>query len=125
MRSPRRVLFVDDEADVRMLGRLTLRRHGFTVTEARNGLEAVAAVASDRFDVIVLDQRMPELTGLDAAARIRSGGYDGPILLFSGYLDDEARTRAAALGAATLDKADIGQLAAVVVGLLGPTGSTG
>jgi CheY-like chemotaxis protein len=74
-----KVLVVDDEPSVVMLMRFILEKSGHTVTEAHNGLEALAALgvkpenaAADLPDVVLLDVMMPVMDGL-AAAQAMSG----------------------------------------------------
>lgn len=115
--TPLRILVVDDDADVRSVCKAGLGRRGHDVEVASSGTHGVERARSSSFDVVVLDQRMPGMSGIEAAGALREAGYAGALLLFSGYLDDEARDRAAALGTPTLDKGDIGLLVETVEGL--------
>jgi len=66
--------------------------------EARDGLEAIEVWRTCQPDVVVIDHRMPALSGLEAAERILAERPDQPIVLFSAYLNDQLRRSAAALG---------------------------
>src|SRR5438093_669639 len=66
----RTVLVVDDHAPLRTLCRLNLEPAGFRVVEAADGDEALAAVAADRPDAILLDIMMPRLSGWKVAAAL-------------------------------------------------------
>ena len=66
-----RILVVDDEADINMILSVTLRRAGYEVTSAADGLEAVEAVHRQTPDLILLDVMMPRADGLEALRRIR------------------------------------------------------
>ena len=68
----RRALVADDEAVSRMVVAATVRRCGFEVETAIDGLEAVDAARRAPFDVYVLDLQMPHLDGLAAAREIRA-----------------------------------------------------
>ena len=66
-----RILVVDDEADINMILSVALRRAGYEVTSAADGLEAVEAVHRQVPDLILLDVMMPRADGLEALRRIR------------------------------------------------------
>lgn len=98
------ILVVDDELDMRMLVRviIDLANRGWSIVgEAADGLQAIQTWRDLNGppvpDVIVLDNRMPELTGLEVAERILAERPDQRIVLYSAYLDDAVRDRAAAL----------------------------
>jgi DNA-binding NarL/FixJ family response regulator len=87
-----RALIVDDEEDMRFLVRAVIEaaNHGLAVAgEAENGHDAIERWRKDRPEVVVLDQRMPGMTGLETAARILAEHPGQPIILFSAYLDEE------------------------------------
>src|SRR5687768_7332564 len=87
-----RALIVDDEEDIRFLIRLTieLANEGLAVSdEAATGEDAIARWHEDKPEVIVLDNRMPGMTGLEVAARILDEDPEQSIILYSAYLDDE------------------------------------
>ena len=66
-----KILIAEDENDIRELIRLTLTFHGFDVTLARDGQEAVELAPSDSFDLIMMDVRMPRKTGYEACREIK------------------------------------------------------
>ena len=82
-----RILAVDDDLHIREVIRVTLRKAGMTVTEARDGKEGLARFAADRPDLIILDIGMPELDGLEVCRQIRKFS-DVPILFLTAR-DDE------------------------------------
>ncbi len=67
-----RVLVVDDEDDIRTILVVTLRRAGYDVASAGDGVEAVEAVQRQAPDLIVMDVMMPRADGLEALKRIRA-----------------------------------------------------
>src|SRR6476661_5533372 len=96
-----RALIVDDDNDMRFLVRMTIEaaNHGLTVAgEAANGSEAIASIGLDRPGVVVLDNRMPGMSGLETAAAILKADPDQAIVLFSAYLDAETVIEARQLG---------------------------
>ena len=62
------VLIVDDERSMRLLLGDLVRELGHTVVEAEGVVAAGSALAEDRFDVVITDQRMPDGTGMDVLA---------------------------------------------------------
>jgi YesN/AraC family two-component response regulator len=106
-----RTLIADDEEDMRMLLRMLLD-DGATpieiVAEAADGTDALAQWRERRPDVVVLDERMPGLTGLQVAAAILAEEPEQPIILFSAYLTEEMQDEAARLGVREcVSKADV------------------
>ena len=69
--APARILVVDDEPDLRTLYELTLLRDGHHVSTAANLAQASALLASQRFDVLITDMRLPDGTGLDLVQHIQ------------------------------------------------------
>ncbi|HMB02176.1 MAG TPA: ATP-binding protein, partial [Isosphaeraceae bacterium] len=93
---PRRVLVVDDNVDsAQSLGRL-LRRWGHAVEMAHDGPSALAAVATGRPEVILLDIGLPGMDGYEIARQIRRDPPEGTISLvaLTGYGQDDDRRRA-------------------------------
>jgi two-component system OmpR family response regulator len=82
-----RILAVDDDLHIREVIRVALRKAEMTVTEARDGKEALARFAADKPDLIILDIGMPELDGLEVCRQIRKSS-NVPILFLTAR-DDE------------------------------------
>jgi DNA-binding NarL/FixJ family response regulator len=95
-----RVLIVDDEPDLRVLLRtmLSLDNRFEIAGEAGDGGEGLAMFRELRPDVLVIDQRMPVLEGLEVAREVLAEAPDQPVILMSAFLDDAIRAEAAALG---------------------------
>ena len=71
--------------------RLFLEKEGAVLSYAQNGLEAIEAVKSADFDVILMDIQMPLLDGLEATRQIRHLGFKKPIIALTGQvLRDDA-----------------------------------
>jgi DNA-binding NarL/FixJ family response regulator len=111
-------LIVDDDDDMRFLLRVLIEtaNEGLIVAaEASSADEAIDRWREHQPDVIVLDNRMPGRTGLEAAAEILAEQPDQSIILFSAYLDDDTLTRAEELGVrACLSKDHYDQLPAAL-----------
>jgi DNA-binding NarL/FixJ family response regulator len=109
-----RTLIVDDDVDMRFLVRMTIEvaNHGLSVAgEADSGSAALDQIAMDRPEVVVLDNRMPGMTGLETARRILADHPEQPIILFSAYLDADTIAEAKQLGIrAVMDKTEVDRL---------------
>lgn len=95
------VLVVDDEPDMRVLVHAVIdtANQGLRVVgEAASGEEAIRRWREIRPDVILLDHRMPGMSGLEAAERILAEEPEQWIILFSAYLDSATIARAEELG---------------------------
>jgi CheY-like chemotaxis protein len=79
-----RILIVDDEAAVRLTLDMLLRRRGYLVTVASNGDEALMLIAQQPFDLLLLDYKMPGLSGLDVALRARTLLPKAAVLFLTG-----------------------------------------
>jgi signal transduction histidine kinase len=86
------VLLVEDEDAVRSLARAVLRRHGYTVLEARHGVDALRLAERHRDDIHLLltDTVMPHMNGPDLAKRLESVRPNMKVLFMSGYVDRSA-----------------------------------
>jgi two-component system response regulator MprA len=78
-----RVLTVDDEPGVRTSLVRALGLDGFQVSEAADGHQALAMLAEETFDVVVLDVSMPEIDGLEVCQRLRRRGDRVPVLMLT------------------------------------------
>ncbi|WP_166659610.1 response regulator transcription factor [Glycomyces sp. NRRL B-16210] len=81
--SPARLLVVDDEESLADLLVEALSFQGYAVTAARSGTEALAAVESDRPDLVILDVNMPGIDGFGVADRLRASGDQTPIIFLT------------------------------------------
>jgi signal transduction histidine kinase/ActR/RegA family two-component response regulator len=99
--SPLHLLVADDVQVNRMVLRAMLTGAGHHVTEARGGGEVLDLVAQQRFDMILLDVRMPDMDGREVAARLRAlPGWtaEAPIIGVSADITAETRRRCLATG---------------------------
>ncbi len=81
-----RILFADDEEQIRFFAKTILNDLGYKVTVAADGMEAwrLFTANPDDFDLVITDKTMPEINGLVLAGKIRSIRTDLPIILCSG-----------------------------------------
>ncbi len=93
-----RILIAEDETIIRLDLRRVLERAGHEVcAEAKDGLEAVALATAERPDLAILDVRMPNLDGIEAARRILEN-RPIPIVMLTAYGQDELVSRAVQVG---------------------------
>ena len=77
------ILVVDDDQAVRDSLQRSLQSNGYEVTIAADGIQALARLAANRPDVVIMDVMMPRLDGLEATRMLRAAGNDVPILLLT------------------------------------------
>ena len=113
-----RTLIVDDQPDIRLLMRLVIETadRGLVVSgEAAGGEEALDRLEEDDPSVVVLDQMMPDMNGLQTAARIRALRPEQVIVLCSAYLDADLVAEARAVGVKwCVGKEQVGRLPDVI-----------
>lgn len=93
------VLLVDDEANILASLRRTLRREGYTILTAENASEGFSLLAKNDVQVIVSDQRMPEMTGTEFLSRVKSLYPQTVRMVLSGYSETSSFTDAINKGA--------------------------
>jgi two-component system, OmpR family, alkaline phosphatase synthesis response regulator PhoP len=87
----KRLMIVDDDAEMRTLLAEYFRRLGFEVSEKESGMAALQTAAADRFDCFILDVAMPEMSGLELLKKLRDRGIETPALFLTAHdlLDDK------------------------------------
>jgi chemosensory pili system protein ChpA (sensor histidine kinase/response regulator) len=97
---PKHVMVVDDSVTVRKVTSRLLERKGYRVSVAKDGVEAVAALAEERPDVMLLDIEMPRMDGFEVATHVRNEPdlTDLPIIMITSRTGDKHRERAESIG---------------------------
>ncbi|BAT55491.1 Response regulator receiver domain protein CheY [Nostoc sp. NIES-3756] len=87
-----KVLIADDDDDSRIMLSFILQEEGWEVSEACNGKEAVEKVIEQKPDLLILDNRMPELTGVEVYQCLQAEGIKITVVFATahGYLDELA-----------------------------------
>jgi two-component system KDP operon response regulator KdpE len=94
-----KVLVVDDESAFRRVLRMALAAFGFQVVEAGTGEQALAALATDCFDIVLLDVEMPGMGGIEACRQMQELSRRPAILMLSVRESDADKARAFQAGA--------------------------
>jgi DNA-binding NtrC family response regulator len=94
-----KVLVVDDEDEVRRIAADLLKAEGISVAMASDGVEALAKVAADTPDIVVLDVQMPRLDGLGTLRKLRADTPDVAVIMVTGHADVATAVEAMRLGA--------------------------
>ncbi len=95
-----RLLIVDDHPLFRVGLKAMLERQGFKVVgEAENGLDAVEKAFRLTIDAVLLDIKMPEMNGIEAARELRRRGFRGHIVMLTTFTEPALQVEAAKAGA--------------------------
>jgi CheY-like chemotaxis protein len=89
MQSGLRILAVDDEPSVSLSLRFVLERPGRRFTSACDGQEALGKIAAESFDLVITDNNMPKVDGLELVRRLREQKFGGKIVVLSAHLSQE------------------------------------
>ncbi|MBD2483185.1 MULTISPECIES: response regulator [Planktothrix] len=83
----RKVVIADDDIDSRTMLALILADEGWEVKEAQDGKEAIEITLKEKPDLLILDNRMPELTGVEVYQQLQLKGIKQTVVLATGYGD--------------------------------------
>jgi PAS domain S-box-containing protein len=94
------ILFVDDEDELIAWGQAVLERLGYSVTTLTDPIEALKTFSSDpsRFDLVITDQAMPAMTGIQLAKKLLQIRPDVPIILCTGHSETASSETARQIG---------------------------
>lgn len=94
------ILFVDDEVQIADMAKEILQRLGYAVTLSKSSVEALEAFHNhpEKFDLVITDQTMPGMTGIELSRRMLQIRPDLPIILFTGYSSTVTEAEARLLG---------------------------
>lgn len=80
-----KILVVDDETPIRRTLRDILEFEGYDVEEASDGMECVTKVQKEKFDVVIMDIKMPRMDGIEALERLQILSPETPVIMVSGH----------------------------------------
>jgi DNA-binding response OmpR family regulator len=87
--SPTRILLVDDDGDMRQLNTEALINSGYEVDGTKDGAAAWQALATECYDLMITDNKMPKVTGIDLLRKLRAAHMALPVIMATGKLPDE------------------------------------
>jgi two-component system response regulator AtoC len=93
------ILVADDDAPTRELLRTVLEEEGYQVSEAASGQEALEAIKAGAYDLVLLDMRMPGMTGMDVLKQLREKQGEVPVILMTAHGSPNTAIQASSLGA--------------------------
>ena len=94
-----RILIVEDERLIRWSLRQKFEGLGYQVTEVENGAEAFKALGAEIYDLIMLDYKLPDITGLEILGKIRETDHDVVVIMMTAYSTIQSAVEAMKLGA--------------------------
>jgi DNA-binding response OmpR family regulator len=95
----KKVLIVEDDSFLQGLAASKLAKHEFDVTTASTGEDAVTKLANEKFDCVLLDLMLPDMSGFDILKNIKEANQKTPVIVFSNLSDDKDIKKAMDLGA--------------------------
>jgi DNA-binding response OmpR family regulator len=87
--SRRRILVVDDEPELRRLNTEILRHSGYHVDAAEDGAAAWTALQLNRYDLLVTDNDMPKISGVELLKKVHATNMALPVIMATGTIPDE------------------------------------
>jgi DNA-binding NtrC family response regulator len=94
-----KILIVDDEARIRSILRILLECKNHVVDEAENGIKALSKLEKKRFDLVISDIRMDEMSGMELLSEIKNKKLGCPVIFITAYASVESSIEALRLGA--------------------------
>lgn len=104
----RRILVVEDDRDMRVLLERMLFQNGWSASFANDGLTALQYLEVERFDAVLADLRIPGPDGIRVLEHARVCSPSALLVIYSGWVTQEARSRAEKIGAVVITKGAIG-----------------
>ena len=95
-----KILVVDDDPQMQLAIKASLSRAGYDVTIACDGKSGLAQVEQQQFELIISDQRMPEMTGQELLAALQQRGTTAPFVMITAHGTITQAVEAMQLGAA-------------------------
>lgn len=115
----KKILVVDDEANIRELYKEELEDMGYAVTAVENGDKALALLDTTKFDLVTLDMRMPDIDGIETLRRMKEKDSALPVVICTAYEEYKHDFGSWCSDAYVVKSADTTQLRDTVKNILG------
>lgn len=97
--APVNILVIDDDESIRLGCQQSLELEGYTVKTASNGRAGLELAREEAFDVLIVDLKMPEISGMKVLERVRQETPDTQVIMITGYATIESAVEAIRAGA--------------------------
>ena len=81
----KKILVVDDEENIRELYRIEFEDMGYAVTVVSDGTQAITKMDAEKFDLVTLDMRMPDIDGIETLRKMKEKDSKLPIIICTAY----------------------------------------
>ena len=115
----KKILVVDDEANIRELFKEELEEMGYAVTTVPDAVKALALLDAAKFDLITLDMRMPDMDGIEALRKMKERNSTLPVIICTAYEEYKHDFGSWCSDAYVVKSADMSQLRDTVKKILG------
>jgi len=99
MNRDKKILIVDDEADIALILKLQLEDSGYKTVRARDGIDALEKLSREIFDLVLLDVKMPRMDGMQVLERVRAEGRREAVVMMTAHGNEEIAVEAIKKGA--------------------------
>jgi len=115
----KKLLLIEDEANLRILYTEELKKEGYDVVCAENGMEAIKILEGTVVDLVITDIRMPQMNGLEALSNILGLRKGVPVIIYTSYPQYKTDFMSWAADAYLIKSSDLSELKAKIKELLG------
>jgi len=114
MEDKKKILSIDDDESIRLLLSCELEDEGYEVISLGDPLQAMKMIEDEQPDIVILDIKMPQLSGIELLKMIRNRYYDLPVILLSAYSSFKQDIAAMASDYYVVKSADLSELKKVI-----------
>ena len=115
----KKILVVDDEANIRELFKEEFTEMGYAVTTVHDGVQALSILETEKFDLVTLDMRMPDMDGIETLRKMKERDSTLPIIICTAYAEYKHDFGSWCSDAYVVKSSDMTQLRETVTKILG------